>query len=278
MNGTDWTSYKRGPITPAVLHEIYSSDQDMYPAPLPFDRLQDWVDAAGDSFSFAIYGDPNPISGEEAVLGAVIALPLRITSWNALLTGKLKETFVTASRDLWTPDDSERRMGLHIFHVEVYRDAVAGPRVPGFTQHVIKEIVETLNTQGVAIEGLSDQGRRCFLKLGFEPTGYEEIWVRTPDGPAELVTPNEKDPTRTRLGEVVGRAQMMVKMMVMLRGRTTRKLLPPTMSLAPSTPSTPSTPPHGPSFQYLDYFHLPPLLLSVFSTQYLTNDEQSHMV
>ncbi|ROT37144.1 hypothetical protein SODALDRAFT_324795 [Sodiomyces alkalinus F11] len=222
MGDTTWTAYvKRGPITPTVLHEIYASDQAMYPAPLAFERLRDWVDVAGTDFSFAVYSDADQTDGEGVLIGAVIALPLRKTSWDALVMGELKETSVIASRDLWTPADSEARLGVHVFHVEVYRDSVAGRQVRGFVRRAVDEIVETFKARGVVMEGLSaltatDQGRRCFLNLGFEPTGYEEVWVRrSPDGPTELVVfrhgGDEQDQTRTRPGEVLGRAQMMVK-------------------------------------------------------------------
>lgn len=69
----------------------------------------------------------------------------------------------------------------------------------------------------------TDSGARAFAKLGFEPTGYEEIWVREVGGsgtaaPARMVPilPAGREGERTvrekgSAEEVVGEAKMVVR-------------------------------------------------------------------
>ena len=135
--------YKWTPLTDEILHSVYASDQDMYPAPLPFARLRSWVDASPD-FSMRLTCDRpngsiiNSTSKGVMELGVIITLPLLRPHWDALLCGKVKETdidpavaFADNSELGFVEDEKEKEeeeeeedevqeIGLHVFHVERY--------------------------------------------------------------------------------------------------------------------------------------------------------------
>lgn len=98
-----------------VLRDVYASDQAMYPAALPYERLQSWVAACpGLSVCFrdtssSTTGSSTSTSsssssdGDRATrnswkaYGLVIVLPLRRAHWERLLDGRLKEADVDAA-------------------------------------------------------------------------------------------------------------------------------------------------------------------------------------
>jgi len=103
---------QRTRISEQVLKEIYASDQDMYPAPLTFERLKSWVDACPAlSICFQATHDGNTIP-----IGAVIVLPVAREYWEDLLVGKLKEIEIDPAT-MFAPE-GEADVGLHVFHVE----------------------------------------------------------------------------------------------------------------------------------------------------------------
>ncbi|KAK4251599.1 hypothetical protein C7999DRAFT_27671 [Corynascus novoguineensis] len=134
-----------GPIPDAVLRDVYSSDQDMYPVSLPYARLHAWVDACQDlsvcfhfdqgdnslaSSAAAGYADGGPGSGSGGrlavghgrdgagsaaggiVAGVVIVLPLRRPFWEDLLRGRVKEWEIEPRNMFAFPEqDSDDRHG-----------------------------------------------------------------------------------------------------------------------------------------------------------------------
>ncbi|KAK3493358.1 hypothetical protein B0T13DRAFT_513581 [Neurospora crassa] len=117
-------------ISDALLHTIYASDQEMYPAPLTYERLQSWRDACPElSICFNASND-----GSEMPLGVIIVLPLVKKYWEDLLMGKIKEVDIDAGEMFAgvggdgggssTKMESEMQLqapvevGLHVFHIE----------------------------------------------------------------------------------------------------------------------------------------------------------------
>src|SRR5436190_17914297 len=105
------------PLSEEVLHEIYSSDQSMYPAPLTYDRLQSWVTTCPE---LALsYGAPIKNTAESpTVVGAAIVLPVRGKYWRDLIVGKVKETEIDAATML--SNQAGEEVGMHIFHIEKF--------------------------------------------------------------------------------------------------------------------------------------------------------------
>ncbi|KAK4455103.1 hypothetical protein QBC34DRAFT_391576 [Podospora aff. communis PSN243] len=167
----------RGPIEDDVLREVYASDQDMYPAPLTFERLKSWVDACPDlSINFR--------SGASQPIGVAIALPIRRPYWDDLLKGNLKETDIDpeiafpSRKGVTDPED----VGLHVFHIERFAGAGSTKR-GGFAELVVHEIVQrALLRKEWKLVGLSaltatPAGNKTFKRLGFSPTGYTETFI-----------------------------------------------------------------------------------------------------
>ncbi|KAK1775473.1 hypothetical protein QBC45DRAFT_422047 [Copromyces sp. CBS 386.78] len=107
-------------ISDALLRTIYASDQEMYPAPLTYERLQSWRDACPElSICFSTSNDDS-----EKSLGVIIVLPLVKKYWKDLLVGKIKEVDVDAE-EMFAGAGKELQhlqapveVGLHVFHIE----------------------------------------------------------------------------------------------------------------------------------------------------------------
>ncbi|KAM0277819.1 hypothetical protein ACHAQH_005523 [Verticillium albo-atrum] len=208
----DWTEYiTRSPLSPEMLQSIYSSDQSMYPAALPFERLESWVTAAPE-LSIAFHAG-------DTLVGVVVALPLAVPAWRDLGAGALREADVDAARDFSRTKGVA--VGVHVFHIERLVEEVQGSAVKGFARFAVGEVVKAARGEGYDVEGVSaltatEEGRRSFEKLGFAASGYEEVWVKAQsgDGPAELVRSGPGaggiDDAR-RSEKVVAEARMMVK-------------------------------------------------------------------
>ncbi|KAI1852201.1 hypothetical protein JX265_013054 [Neoarthrinium moseri] len=234
-----------GPMTEDVLHDIFASDQDMYPAPLTYPQLQGWTQACPE-LSVCFYppqAPTQPDGGSDArskPAGASIVLPLMESYWRDLLVGKIRETDINASKMLCSEGGAEHSVGLHVFHVERYDD-----RVKGFAKSSLEHAVVAAQSKGWNILGCSGglqrfctqwqrdlesradktfasaaltatpEGRRSFEKLGFRATGYQEIWVEV-DAEIQLrtVTPGqdrEEVLTSIKADSIKGEAAMSVR-------------------------------------------------------------------
>jgi len=132
------------PIPDSLLHRVYNSDQDIYPTPFAFSTLQSWVSSAPDlSFAYVSQHDP---------LGVLIALPLELSSWTALVDGQLGEPDIKA--DMFALQTREsREIGLHIFHIERFD---AWQRNFGsFAQYAIGEARQRLERGNFVVKGMS---------------------------------------------------------------------------------------------------------------------------
>ncbi|KAJ0158475.1 hypothetical protein CTA2_11504 [Colletotrichum tanaceti] len=207
------TPLETGPMTDDVLRGIFASDQDMYPAPLTWDRLRSWTTAAPDLATCFYLPDNGPSAAAAAaatrtIVGAVIALPLLAPAWRDLLAGRIKETDVDAASMLAHDgndgggdggDEGSRVVvvvGLHVFHVERFDvpEARESGLLRGFGRTAMRAVAAAAERKGWEVIGHSAltataAGTRCFEQLGFEPTGYEEFWVADGrGGGVELVT------------------------------------------------------------------------------------------
>ncbi|KAM0815828.1 putative N-acetyltransferase domain-containing protein [Seiridium cardinale] len=216
-----------GPMTKAVLADIFSSDQDMYPAPLTYARLQSWADACPDLSQCFYQSDP-AVLGEETVsgliAGAIIALPLKEKAWRDLLVGAVRETDVDAST-MFAPDDGvAHAVGLHVFHVERF-----GDHVRGFTNTSLTYVRKIAEAKGWNVLGCSaltatSEGAYSFRKLDFQATGYEETWIER--GGEVLLVPTYPEmranasATELGTGSIKGQARMVAKFMNSGQGRS----------------------------------------------------------
>lgn len=122
------------PVSDAQLRTIYASDQEMYPAPLSFDRLRSWVDACPDlAIAFHEDGDATRYSGNNSspASGVIIVLSLLRTYWEDLLVGKVKEVDIDATVmfppvEIEDGGKNEVEVGLHVFHVERFWGSSTG--------------------------------------------------------------------------------------------------------------------------------------------------------
>ncbi|KAF7360196.1 hypothetical protein MVEN_00748300 [Mycena venus] len=205
---------EEGPMTDDVLQSIFTSDQDMYPAPLTFERLRTWV-AARPDLSRCFYIPRSGSGHGEDILqpaGVIIVLPVEGKFWQNLLNGSLKETEIDAATMFPCDSDSGVEVGLHVFHLEKFER-----RVRGFAHAALRSVLEvaekTWKVLGCSALTATADGRRCFEGMRFEPTGYEEFWIARNDG-VELVT---VIPGGNRTGRdeedssIKARAQMVVR-------------------------------------------------------------------
>jgi len=161
------------PVSDAQLRTIYASDQEMYPAPLSFDRLRSWVDACPD-FSIAFYENGDATTESEAVAsGVIIVVPLLRTYWEDLLVGTVKE--IDIDPVMFPPTGREGHgdgveVGLHVFHVERFRGLSPGAAAStsdlhgGKTQDVGNTLVTT--KKGFAEVAVDEAVRRVGRKCG----------------------------------------------------------------------------------------------------------------
>ncbi|KAI0153932.1 hypothetical protein BJ166DRAFT_371017 [Pestalotiopsis sp. NC0098] len=109
------------PMTEDALQQIFSSDQDMYPAPLTYARLESWVTASPD-LSRCFHLRNSSKEGEESemasIAGVLMVLPLKEAHWRDLLVGHLRETDIDAASMIAPDDAGGCAVGLHVFHVE----------------------------------------------------------------------------------------------------------------------------------------------------------------
>ncbi len=192
------------PIPPAFLHTIYESDQAIYPVTLPYSRLCDWVAACPDlSICFQ--------SPTGATVGVVIVLPLRRRCWEDLLWGRVKEAEIEAEGmfpSIQTlEEEGEEEVGLHVYHIERFGTEIQGfgrgKRFAAFALGVVMERAvrgrgrwKVVGMSGMPrcfphfafLRAAADElfhaaltatpaGKRAFDRLGFEPTGYRELFV-----------------------------------------------------------------------------------------------------
>lgn len=192
-------------ITDDLLHTIYASDQEMYPAPLTYKRLQSWRDACPElSICFSASEDDS-----QQPVGVIIVLPLLKIYWEDLLVGKIKEVDVDAE-EMFAREELQQEqqlqapveVGLHVFHIERFaawdaEDALkrTGARPAavtvrcGFADVTLEEVrrrVEAANSEagrrrwdilGFSALTATPAGRKTFARLGFVPTGYKEIFL-----------------------------------------------------------------------------------------------------
>ncbi|KAK1998026.1 hypothetical protein LX36DRAFT_656949 [Colletotrichum falcatum] len=212
-----------GSMTDEVLRGIFASDQDMYPAPLTWKRLQSWT-AAAPEMAKCFY---LPVADGRSLVGAVIVLPLLAHAWRDLLAGRVKETDVDAesmfARDGVDNEDNggpHPEVGLHVFHVERFDIPAAREGVRGFANLSMRAVAAAAEGKGWNVIGHSaltatPEGRRCFERMGFEPTGYEELWMADGRGGVELVAvsadtaPEQR--TATDSAAVRGHARMVAR-------------------------------------------------------------------
>lgn len=147
---------RRKPLSDQELHDIYASDQTMYPAPLPYERLQSWVTACPDlSLS---YSTPLKDTQSLLVVGVAIVLPVRAQYWRDLVVGKLKEIDVDAMTML--SDQAGVELGLHIFHIEKFDswqqlgDGYDSKLRP-FAEYVTADMAKMIEVRGWKVLGFS---------------------------------------------------------------------------------------------------------------------------
>ncbi|EXF80020.1 hypothetical protein CFIO01_00916 [Colletotrichum fioriniae PJ7] len=211
------------PMTDEVLKGIFASDQDMYPAPLTWDRLRSWTTAAPElatCFFLPADADAGDNGSTQTLVGAVIALPILTSSWRDLLTGEVKEVDVDAETMFPRDGDERSEVGLHVFHVERFDVPETRGKVRGFAETSMRAVITAAERKGWSIIGYSaltatPEGRRCFEKMGFEATGYKEFWVDDGRKGVQLVTitadtaPEEREVREP--ATVRGHARMLAK-------------------------------------------------------------------
>ncbi|KAF9873907.1 hypothetical protein CkaCkLH20_08641 [Colletotrichum karsti] len=206
-------------IHPELLQEIFASDQDMYPAPLTWERLEGWTRASPE-LALSLWFTGVDDSASRPLVGAVIALPILASCWRDLLVGKVKETDVDPETMFPRESDPGAEIGLHVFHVERYEAPGTQEMVPRIAEISMKAVVEAAREKGWKVVGYSaltatPEGRRCFERMGFNPTGYEEFWVSCESSPEmQLVTVSAETAHERKLLEeqsVKGHATMLAK-------------------------------------------------------------------
>ncbi|KAH8660006.1 hypothetical protein BX600DRAFT_513654 [Xylariales sp. PMI_506] len=207
-----------GPMTDEALQAIFASDQDMYPAPLTLARLESWVRACPElSTCFYLPRDAGAgISERGALAGVSVVLPLLVQHWRDLLAGTLRETDIDAAAMLASGSISAGGVGLHVFHVERFSS-----RVKRFAEKSLQHALDTASDREWHLAGCSAltataEGARSFQSLGFQPTGYQEIWVQSKQGGVELLSikpgQSAEDACAGLDGStIIGRASMMVR-------------------------------------------------------------------
>lgn len=174
-----------GPIPEPVLRAVLAADEAMYPASLPWARLQAWVDACP---ALAVcfhyhdqHGDGDGDDDDIVVpLGASITLPLRAGPWQALLAGRLAEPAIAPDHLCGVSSSSAGEeeggggiphdqgvVGLHVFHVErfdVDNDA-ARQAGRGLAARALRHALDVAAGRGWRVLGCSGKDPPLFLFL-----------------------------------------------------------------------------------------------------------------
>jgi hypothetical protein len=142
---------QRTTISDDVLKGIYASDQDMYPAPLTYERLKSWVEGCPE-LSICFQGPPE--GGDDSVsVGAVIVLPVLKKYWDNILVGKLKETEIDPA--VMFAGDDEADVGLHVFHIERFDIGNPSGRLRHFAEFALENTRDIVEKKGWNILGYS---------------------------------------------------------------------------------------------------------------------------
>jgi hypothetical protein len=243
---------QRETIQDEVLREIYASDQDIYPAPLTYDRLKSWAAACPElSISFRVTPTDDDVDTTSSLVGVVIVLPLIRKYWEELRAGKLKEVNIEPATMFAKAPAVD--VGLHVFHVERF-DAF-GPlgKLRHFAEFAMENardiarknewrvlgysgidssfssssfgqstgcISVSLANQAIALTA-TPGGRTSCARMGFQPTGYEEIFVtgETSDNGTQKVQmvyvyPNNVEDSNSmpsKLGSILAKSEMVVR-------------------------------------------------------------------
>ncbi|KAK3684317.1 cytochrome P450 [Podospora appendiculata] len=176
-------------ISDEMLRTIYASDQEMYPAPLSFDRLRSWVDACPDlCICFETQGstEESGSSDTPTPVGVVIVLPLLQAHWEDVLVGKVKEIEIDPATMFpnGTAKDHEEVVGLHVFHIErflAFRDLSPTRPFVEFALHEVARrvagMMTTWRVAGFSALTATPAGKRAFEREGFTATGYRETFT-----------------------------------------------------------------------------------------------------
>ncbi|KAK0387657.1 hypothetical protein NLU13_3902 [Sarocladium strictum] len=182
------------PIDDALLQSIYECDQGLYPAPLPFERMQAWRDACPELSILCRTAGP----GSRDV-GAIIVMPLLKRHWEELLVGKQKEIEIQPGMFASARDDEGAEVGMHVFHVERFEGCEDVRGLAKLALRLVQNVVDDKPWKIVGYSALtaSDSGRAVFQRLGYESTGYEEFFVKKGDGKFEMLCfgPQEEKPS-----------------------------------------------------------------------------------
>ncbi len=134
---------KRGAINDEVLQCIYTSDQDMYPAPLSYERLKSWVKKCPE-LSLCLQAEVEGNGGFIPV-GAVIVLPVLQKHWENLLAGKLQEVDIDSETMLAGGGDAD--IGLHIFHIERFEAFKPSEQLKHFAEFALEDAREIVGAK-----------------------------------------------------------------------------------------------------------------------------------
>lgn len=152
---------RRSIINDNILKGIYASDQDMYPAPLTYERLKSWVDSRPE---LSICFQAMPEESRDAVpIGAIIVLPLVKEHWNDILVGKLKESDIDPASMF--AGDSKADVGLHVFHIERFEAFNPLGRLRHFAEFAVEDIRDVVEKKNWNILGYSGTVQRPALCL-----------------------------------------------------------------------------------------------------------------
>ncbi|KAK3321502.1 hypothetical protein B0T19DRAFT_445259 [Cercophora scortea] len=178
-----------GRIIDEMLRTIYASDQEMYPAPLSFDRLRSWVDACPD---LCVCFEKQPSTEEPGhpdtliPLGVIIVLPLLQAPWEDVLVGKVKEIEIdptTMFPNIGTAKAHKEVVGLHVFHIERFAAFQDLSPTRSFVEFALSEIarrvagITTWTVAGFSALTATPAGKKAFERMGFSATGYRETFT-----------------------------------------------------------------------------------------------------
>lgn len=150
--GANTLQLKRTPIPDTILKRIYDSDQEMYPAPLTYERLKSWIDGCPE---LSICFETIPGEGTNTVpVGAVIVLPVVKMYWDDLVLGRLKETDIDAAT-MFPGGGGEVDVGLHVFHIERFDAGTRITKVRNFAQVALESVRDIVRKRAWNVIGHS---------------------------------------------------------------------------------------------------------------------------